>query len=150
MVRYFGWAAYLNICAMVADYPHDTLRYFRSGTTTLSELLLTLLVLTNVVIFHNVRINRMILYINVDRTASASFLFISNSRIPIHNDVIKWKISRVTGPLCKGQWRPALTFSFICALNKQFCKQSWRWWFDTPLRSLWRYKKRSQNASDQK
>ena len=40
-----------------------------------------------------------------------------------HDDVIKWKIFRVTGHLCreftgprhKGQWRGALMFSLICA-----------------------------------
>ena len=40
-----------------------------------------------------------------------------------HDEVIKWKHFRVTGPLCKeftghphkGQWRRALTFSLICA-----------------------------------
>ena len=39
----------------------------------------------------------------------------------------------------KGQWRGALKFSLICALNKQLSKQSWSWWFETPLRSLWRH-----------
>ena len=37
----------------------------------------------------------------------------------IHDDVIKWKQFRVTGPLCgefnKGQWGGALMFSLICA-----------------------------------
>ena len=40
-----------------------------------------------------------------------------------HDDVIKWKLFRVAGPLCgspvnpphKGQWRGALIFSLICA-----------------------------------
>ena len=39
----------------------------------------------------------------------------------------------------KGQWRGVLMFSLICALNKWFSKQSWGWWFETPLRSLWRH-----------
>ena len=46
----------------------------------------------------------------------------------VHDDVIKYKLFRVTGPLCgefhrppvnspyKGQWRGALMFSLICAL----------------------------------
>ena len=38
----------------------------------------------------------------------------------------------------KGQWRGALVFSLICALNKRLSKQSWGWWFETPSRSLWR------------
>ena len=37
----------------------------------------------------------------------------------------------------KGQWRGALIFSLICALNKLLSKQSWGWWFGTPSRSLW-------------
>ena len=66
-------------------------------------------------------------------------------------------IFRVTGPLCgeftghrgihrssvnsplKGQWRGALMFPTICALNKRLSKQSWGWWFETPSRSLWRH-----------
>ena len=37
----------------------------------------------------------------------------------------------------KGQWRGALMFSLIYALNKRLSKQSWGWWFETPTRSLW-------------
>ena len=37
------------------------------------------------------------------------------------------------------QWRGALMFSLICALNKRLSKQSWDWWFDTPSRSVWRH-----------
>ena len=52
-------------------------------------------------------------------TANSAF----NGWILVHDDVIKWKIFRVTGPLCwefhrsavnsphKGQWRGALMFS---------------------------------------
>ena len=39
----------------------------------------------------------------------------------------------------KGQWRGALMFSLICALNKRLSKQWWGWWFDTPSCSLWRH-----------
>ena len=39
----------------------------------------------------------------------------------------------------KGQWRGALVFYFICALNKQLSKQSRCWWFETQSRSLWRH-----------
>ena len=53
---------------------------------------------------------------------------------------------RVTGPLSpvnsplKGQWRvPLMMFSLVCALNKRLSTQSWCWWFETPLRSLWRH-----------
>ena len=38
----------------------------------------------------------------------------------------------------EGQWRGALVFSLICALNKRG-KQSWGWWFETPSHSLWRH-----------
>ena len=37
------------------------------------------------------------------------------------------------------QWRGALMFPLIFALNKQLSKQSWGWWFETPSRSLWRH-----------
>ena len=66
-----------------------------------------------------------------------------------HVDVIKWKHfprywpfvrgihgSPVKSPH-KGQWRGALMFSLICALNKHLSKQSWGWWFEMPSRSLW-------------
>ena len=52
--------------------------------------------------------------------------------------------SALLGPLCggwpvnsphKGRWRGTLMFSLISALNKRISKQSWGWWFETPL--LW-------------
>ena len=70
---------------------------------------------------------------------------------PSYDDVIKWKQfprywpfvrgihrSPVNSPH-KGQWRGALMFSLICALNKRLSKQSWGWSFETPSRSLWRH-----------
>ena len=67
-----------------------------------------------------------------------------------HDDVITWKHfprywpsvrgihrSPVNSPH-KGQWRGALMFSLICALNKRLSKQSWGWWFETPSRPFWR------------
>ena len=39
----------------------------------------------------------------------------------------------------KGQSRGALMFSFICTLDIRLSKQSWGWWCETPLRSLWRH-----------
>ena len=71
--------------------------------------------------------------------------------ISYHDDVIKWKhfprywpfvwgIHRwpVNSPH-KGQWCGALIFSLSCALNKRLSKQSWGWWFESPLCSLWRH-----------
>ena len=68
-----------------------------------------------------------------------------------HDDVIKWKYfprywpfvrgihrSPVNSPH-KGQWRGALMFSLICALNKRLSKQWWGWWFETPSCPLWRH-----------
>ena len=68
-----------------------------------------------------------------------------------HDDVIKWKHflrywpfvrgihrSPVNSPH-KGQWRGALMFSLICALNKRLSKQWWCWWFETPSCPLWRH-----------
>ena len=68
-----------------------------------------------------------------------------------HDFVIKWKNfprywpfvrgihrSPVNSPH-KGQWRWALVFSLICALNKRLSKQSWGWRFETPRCSLWRH-----------
>ena len=69
----------------------------------------------------------------------------------IHDYVIKWKhfprywpfVRRILWWLVNsphnGQWRGALMFSLIYALNKRLCKQSWGWWFETPSPSLWRH-----------
>ena len=68
-----------------------------------------------------------------------------------HDDVIKWKHFPRHWPFVRGkhrspvnspqkdQWRGALMFSLICALNKRLSKQSWCWWFETPSRSSWRH-----------
>ena len=68
-----------------------------------------------------------------------------------HDDVIKWKKIPYYWPFVrgihrgpvnsphKGQWRGALMFSLICALNKRLTKQWWSWWFETPSCSLWRH-----------
>ena len=37
----------------------------------------------------------------------------------------------------KGQWHWALMFSLICACINHLGKQSWGWWFEMPLPSLW-------------
>ena len=68
-----------------------------------------------------------------------------------YNEVIKWKhfphywpfvrtihLSPANSPH-KSQWRGALMFSLICALNKRLNKKSRGWWLETPLRSLWRH-----------
>ena len=57
-------------------------------------------------------------------------------------------IFRVTGHLCgeftgppwipRTKARDAELWCFL-RLNKRFRKQSWGWWFETPLRSLWRH-----------
>ena len=67
-----------------------------------------------------------------------------------HDDVIKWKYFRVTGPLCGEftghRWMPHTEASdaelwcfFDLRLNKRLSKQSWGWWSETPSRSLWRH-----------
>ena len=82
---------------------------------------------------------------------STTMLMGSHCNAMEHYDVIKWNYfphywpfvwgihrSAVNSPH-KGQWRGALMFSLICALNKRLSKQSSGWWFETPLRSLWRH-----------
>ena len=84
------------------------------------------------------------------RTLSSLCLQISQHLTYLHEDVINWKHfpcywpfmrgihwSPVNSPH-KGQWRGALMFSLICALNKRLSKQSWSWWFETLSHSLWR------------
>ena len=64
-----------------------------------------------------------------------------------HDDGIKWNIFRATGHLwpVTGEFpaqRPVTRgFDIFCdlRLNKWFSKQSWGWWFKTPLCSLWRH-----------
>ena len=66
----------------------------------------------------------------------------------LHDDVIKWKHfpcywpfvrgihrSPVNSPH-KGQWRGALMFSLICALNKLLGVQTWGWLFEMPSLSF--------------
>ena len=51
-----------------------------------------------------------------------------------------WNIFRVTDPL-RGQRPVTQSFDafFDLRLNKRLSKQSRRWWFETPSRSLWRH-----------
>ena len=68
-----------------------------------------------------------------------------------HGDVIKWKHFLPLLASCEGihrapvdsphggQWRRALMFCLICAINKRRSKQSRRRWFETPSRSWWRH-----------
>ena len=83
-----------------------------------------------------------------------------NSHVPVgalwirtglnHDDVIKWKHFRVTGPLCgefagPGEFptqRPvtrSFDVFFDLRLNKRLSKQPWGRWFETPSWSLWRH-----------
>ena len=71
-------------------------------------------------------------------------------RVFNHDDVIKWKHFPRYWPFVrgihrspvnsthKGQWRGAFSFSLIC-LNGRLSKQSWGWWFETPVPPLWRH-----------
>ena len=66
-----------------------------------------------------------------------------------HDDVIKWKHFLRYWPFVQGihRWIPltkasdvgTLMFSLICSLKKWLSKQSWGWWFEMPLGSLWRH-----------
>ena len=64
-----------------------------------------------------------------------------------HDDVMKWKIFRVTGPLGREffghRWIPLTKASdaeLWCFLwSARLSKQSWGWWFETPSCSLWRH-----------
>ena len=79
-----------------------------------------------------------------------SLMYLSHQYWPLlsHDDVIKWKIFRVTGPI-RGELtgpgefpaqRPvtrSFDVFFDLRLNKRLSKQPWGWWFETPSRSLW-------------
>ena len=66
-------------------------------------------------------------------------------------------IFRVTGPLCweftGHRWIPAqrpvtrcFDAFFDLSPNKRLSKQSWSWWFETSLRSLWRHSNESSDV----
>ena len=73
----------------------------------------------------------------------------SNWRIySCHDDVIKWRHFPRYWPFVRGIHRgfPAQRpvtriFDVFCdlRLNKRLSKQSWGWWFETLLRTLWRH-----------
>ena len=75
-----------------------------------------------------------------------NILTVSNSSY-YHDDVIKWKHvprywTSVRWPMNshqKGQWRGALIFPLIYALNKRLSKQLCGWWFEAHSHSLWRH-----------
>ena len=68
----------------------------------------------------------------------------------VHDDVIKWKhfprYFSLCGEFTGHRWIPLTKASdadiwcfFDLRLNTRLRKQAWRWWFDTPSRSLWRH-----------
>ena len=61
-----------------------------------------------------------------------------------HDDAIKWKHFRVTGPLCceflGHRWIRSFDIFFHLWLNIRLSKQWWGWWFETPSRSLRRHR----------
>ena len=83
-------------------------------------------------------------------TFAVEVLASNEARPPSHDDVIKWKHFRVTGPLCgnspvvvsslcKCQWRGNLIFFLDLRLTRRLSKPTWGWWFETPSRPLWRH-----------
>ena len=69
---------------------------------------------------------------------------------PMHDDVIKWNMFRVIGPLCRnspltGEFlaqRPVMRSFHVFSdlrLNKRFDKEWWGWWFKTRSCPLWRH-----------
>ena len=58
--------------------------------------------------------------------------------IYLHDDVIKWKHFPRYWPFVRGIHRSPVN-SPHKGLNERLSKQSWRWWFETPSRPLWRH-----------
>ena len=83
------------------------------------------------------------------RVMSLSFtLSVLKQNILGHDDVIKWKIFRVTGLLCREFTGPgeipaqrpvkrSFDVFFDLRPNKRLSKQPWGWWFETLSWSLW-------------
>ena len=74
------------------------------------------------------------------------WLFVIQLQWRPHDDVIKWKLFSVTGPLCGEftghRWIPLTKASDAklgCFLSFAQNKQSWDWWFETPSCWLWRH-----------
>ena len=70
-----------------------------------------------------------------------------------HDDVIIWKLFPRYWPFARGtgEQRPvthSFDVFFNLHLNKRLCKRWWGWWFDTPLRSLWRHCKCTNGHQD--
>ena len=67
--------------------------------------------------------------------------------VPVHDEVIKWKIFRVTGPLwgesTSHRWidltKTSFDVFFDMRRNKRLNKQSRSRWFGTPSHSSWRH-----------
>ena len=69
----------------------------------------------------------------------------------VHDDVIKWEHFSTLLAFCAGNSPVTGEFPaqrlvnrsfdvfFDLRLYKRLSKQSWRWWFETPSRSLWRH-----------
>ena len=56
-----------------------------------------------------------------------------------HDDVIKWKHFPRYWPFVQRPATRSFDVFFDLHLIKRLSKQSWGWWFETPLRSLWRH-----------
>ena len=80
----------------------------------------------------------------------ASYCMVFHCIILYHDDIIKWKHFPHYWPFVWGihghRWIPPkrpVTWSFDVffdlRLNKRLSKQSCGWWFEMPLRSLWRH-----------
>ena len=92
-------------------------------------------------------------FLRPDKGSTTCSVVLNNSPCGLtdHDDVIIWKHFPRYWPFVRGihrspvnsphesQWRGALLFSLTCALNKRLSKQSRGWWFETPMRSLWRH-----------
>ena len=64
---------------------------------------------------------------------SSALLVVCEGKPPMSHGMMtssNGDIFRVTGHLCG---------EFDLRLNKRFSKQPWGWWFETPLRQLWRH-----------
>ena len=92
----------------------------------------------------------------IRRSVSWIWLVLANGQVQVHGAVSWWRHQMETFSallaLCVGNssfigefpsQRPVTRrFGVFCdlRLNKQLSKQSWGWWFEAPLRSLWRHR----------
>ena len=156
------WMGLRKLCYQQEFYCNEDIRYY--GVISEDSILLTkqpcvrsVSTKTKIICFSKVSIGQKISHNKLIITHNVNMCYVwwkinpNNDIMNVQDGVIKWKYFPRYWPFVrrihrspanspnKGQWRGALMFSLICALNKWLSEQSWNWRFETPSRSLSRH-----------